>query len=317
MKPTQTPSLRLLALAAAQSDVLSHEQVLAHGFGRSPLARLLAQGRWQRLDVGLYVARDRPPDWLGYAWGGILLGGDQSRLSGRSAGFLHKLNKEPETIDVLVPWRTARTSRGRWRFVRERDGVHGRSTGAPPRLSLEDTVLDITMTASQKQVIDVVTQAVQSRRTTPQRILERLQRRSRHSHRRFLESLLADVAVGAESPLELDYLNLVELPHELPVGDRQAPIGPQRQDVKYRAYGLVVELDGRLGHEGMGRFRDMRRDNAVVVRGGAPLRYGWSEVHCDPCLTAAQVGFVLLARGWPGPVKRCSLCRDVPTFDIG
>ena len=318
MKPTSVPSARLLALAAAQSDVVSREQVLAHGLGRRPLSRLVAQGRWIRLAPGLYVVRDRPADWLGLAWGGLLLGGDRSRLGGRGAGYLHGLNEEPAQLEILIPWATQRADRGPWIFVRERPGARaGRSVGAPPRLTIEDTVLDLADRTTEAGVVDLVTRAVGTRRTGPDQLLRRLERRTRHRHRGFLRRLLADVAEGAESPLELDFLHQVERPHGLPVGKRQQSLGVHRQDVRYDAYATVVELDGRLGHEGTGRFRDMRRDNLSVVHGFAPLRFGWSDVHADPCTTAAQLAHVLAARGWPGPFERCSRCRNVPNFRIG
>ena len=38
----------------------------------------------------------------GLAWGGLLTGGDRSRLGGRSAGFLYGLNDEPDAIEVLI-----------------------------------------------------------------------------------------------------------------------------------------------------------------------------------------------------------------------
>ena len=40
---------------------------------------------------------------------------------------------------------------------------------------------------------------------------------------------------------------------------------PYRTDVDYEEYGLLVELDGRRGHDGAGRFRDMNRDNRHVL----------------------------------------------------
>jgi hypothetical protein len=39
-----------------------------------------------------------------------------------------------------------------------------------------------------------------------------------------------------------------------------------------------VELDGRIGHEAEGRFRDMERDNATTVDRLDGLRYGWGRV---------------------------------------
>ena len=75
----------------------------------------------------------------------MLIGGPESRLGGRSAGFLYGLNAEPARIEVVIPWSSASASRDRWQFVRERPGIRSkRSVGEPPRLTLEDTVLDLT-----------------------------------------------------------------------------------------------------------------------------------------------------------------------------
>lgn len=318
MKPRLNPTPELLSLAVLQSHVVTTEQVLGHGLGRRSLGRLIAEGRWQRLDAGLYLTSGRPPDWLGQAWGGVLLGGPHARLGGRSAGFLHGLNDEPETIEVLIPWETVRLSRGAWQFTRERSGVRStRTVGDPPRLTIEDTVLDLTQRASDAEVINMITRAVQTRRTTSDRLRNRMLCRERLHHRRLLEKLLADVAAGAESPLEIDFLRDVERPHGLPIGKRQYRAGKRRLDILYEEFATVVELDGRLGHEGTGRFRDMHRDNAAILSGRIPLRYGWHDVHCLPCQLAAQVATVLAARGWNGLFERCHRCRNVPYFEIG
>ncbi len=78
----------------------------------------------------------------------------------------------------------------------------------------------------------------------------------------------------------------------------------------YEKYGLLVELDGRLGHEGMGRFRDMRRDNASTSDGLATLRYGKADVFGLPCEVAMEVAHNLVLRGWNGPPDRCDRCRN-------
>jgi very-short-patch-repair endonuclease len=236
----------------------------------------------------------------------------------RAQRRLHGLNPEPDPIEVMVPWGSVLKSRGWWRFVRERPGVRsGRSVGEPPRLTLEDTVLDLTRHASESEVIDLVTRAVQTRRTSPERLLRALQARSRLPHRRLLTGLLADVATGAQSALEVEYLRDVERAHGLPAGERQRSARGTWLDVRYRKFALIVELDGRLGHTGMGRFRDMRRDNAALVDGEATLRYGYHDVHCTGCEVAAEVGTVLVARGWTGFPERCSKCRNVPYSEIG
>ena len=115
--------------------------------------------------------------------------------------------------------------------------------------------------------------------------------RSRQRHRRLLGGLLAEVAGGMESYLELSYARDVERPHGLPSGDRQTfhPGLPYERDVKYKRFGLIIELDGRLGHQGEGRFRDMNRDNRHALRAELTLRYGYFDVTNRACAVAYQV----------------------------
>jgi hypothetical protein len=124
--------------------------------------------------------------------------------------------------------------------------------------------------------------------------------------------VLGDVGTGAHSALELRYLRQVERPHGLPTGRRQNRSDALHvRDVVYEQFGLVVELDGRLGHEGMGRFRDMNRDNLATVSGELTLRYGHIDVTGSPCSVAEQVGAVLFARGWTEGAQRCRHCAAV------
>jgi hypothetical protein len=273
--------------------------------------RLIRQGHWQRLERSVYFTSAEDPSWTSLAWAGVLLGGHQARVGGSAAGFLHGLlEAPPKPITVLVPSDQVTRSRYPWRFRREGDGIRdARSPGSPPRTTVEDTVLDLCDDGTAGQAIGWVTQAVQSRRTTVGQLRRALQRRRRSHHRQLLEDLLGDVAAGVESPLELRYLRDVERPHGLPRADRQNyGRNPFRRDVVYLPFRLVVELDGRLGHEGMGRFRDMWRDNVTTVGGELTLRYGLLDIAERPCVVAQQVGTVLHRQGWAGPFTRCPHC---------
>lgn len=312
MHPRSDPSAELLDLAQAQGGVVTVGQADQLGVGRHARARLLRVGRWQRVDGPVLAVHSFPLSWPAQAWAGVLLAGTGARLAGPAAAHLHGLTDEPPgRIDVLggspVP------DRWPWAFHRERPGVRdSRSPGDPPRTTLDDTVLDLCDGADAAQVVHWVTTALQSRRTSPARLRRALDRRQRYAGRALLLELLGDVGQGADSPLELRYLRDVERPHGLPQGERQHTSRHRHQrDVYYRLYGLVVELDGRLGHEGMGRFRDMARDNHATVDGQASLRYGNGDVVGSPCAVAWQVGSVLATRGWAGPLRRCSSCAAV------
>ena len=69
-----------------------------------------------------------------------------------------------------------------------------------------------------------------------------------------------------------------------------------------------MELDGRIGHVGKGRFRDMRRDNTHVLLGRPTLRFGHADVLTRPCDVAGQVAGVL------EPVRLGRTSRAVPAL---
>ena len=106
----------------------------------------------------------------------------------------------------------------------------------------------------------------------------------------------------------------VERPHGLPEARRQRVVlmsgNRRRTDNDYEPFALVVELDGRLGHEGQGVFRDRTRDNITTVSGRATLRFGWADVDTKACEVAQDVAVLLWSRGWRGKLKRCGVsCR--------
>jgi hypothetical protein len=272
----------------------------------------MLRDRWQRLAAGLYYCETGAVPWTALAWGGVLLGGDSARLGGAAAAYLHGLlAPPPEVIDVLVTHGTRRVSRGPWQFVQERRSIRGPSHGAPPRLSIEDCVLDVCAAGVTREIVDLVSGAIQQRMTTADRLRRRLESRPRQPRRAFLEQLLAEVDEGAESPLELNYLREVERPHGLPAGTRQHRSRGTVRDVHYKQFGTVVELDGARGHQGRGRHRDMRRDNHSTRAGEATLRYGWWDVVESPCLVAAEVAVVLQLRGWSGLIRLCPACEPM------
>ncbi len=295
--------------------MVTREQTLALGL-TGPVLTRLNHDRWRRIAPGVYFTADVDPPWDALAWGGVLAGGDQARLGPHASAWLHRLTSVPPMpIDVLVPHQRGGTSSGPWRFVRERAGVRSpRSVGTPPRLPIADTVIDVTAVSHDEgELIALLATAAQRRLTTPQRLLETLESRHRHPHRALLRAALGDIGLGAESLLEVRYLRDVERAHGLPRGRRQRRLVPggQRTDVAHDEYALVVELDGRIFHDGVARFRDLYRDNVATLTGKLTLRYGWYDTAHRPCRIAAQVAVWLAQRGWSGLPTRCPRCRHL------
>jgi hypothetical protein len=202
--------------------------------------------------------------------------------------------------------------------VKEQGSAPARSVKDPPRLTVESTVLDLSDVRDAGEVVELVTTAVQRRLTTVKRLRQDLDARARHRHRALLRDLLADVGAGAESPIELRYLRDVERPHGLPKGSRQQSRSglPYMTDVDYVEFGLIVELDGRAGHEGIGRFRDMDRDNRHALLDATTLRFGHYDLASRPCAVAFQVYCALAGRGYVEVFLRCRNCIAVRDHDL-
>ncbi len=318
-RPLPDPVLRL---AAEQSGVVSRGQLLGLGVSEEQLRRLVRG--WQWLAPGVYriATGFEPPSFLARVWAGILLGGDGARAGGMTAALLDGLAdrgvtrrgaadcRADQEVHILVPDRVILPRDG-YRFRREQPGVRQACPRSePPRTRIEDTTLDLCAAGTEADVVTWVTRACQRRLTTPARLAARLAARPTLRHRSTVRALVDDAAHGVTSHLEHRARHTVFLRHGLPEVTYQAPIGGGRvADALFERFGVVVELDGRVGHVEEGAFRDRERDNAHTVAGLVTLRFGWWDVVDDPCGVAAQIRTVLASRGWvPGP-NPCPGCR--------
>jgi hypothetical protein len=181
----------------------------------------------------------------------------------------------------------------------------------PAIVRLEVALLTVASRRSRPDdALALLLDACRQRRTTPQRLLDELEHLRQLPRRDLFVRVLHDAKDGVHSFLELTYLRKVERAHGLPAGSRQVRVaadgGAIYRDVEYEDYGLIVELDGRTGHEDAGsRWRDMSRDNAAVMEAKQTLRFGYQLVS-DPCTAATQLAAVLRARGWPGSPTPCA-----------
>ncbi|MBB5790604.1 type IV toxin-antitoxin system AbiEi family antitoxin domain-containing protein [Jiangella mangrovi] len=309
-------------LIAGQDGVVSRAQALASGLTEDALTWLLRSGRWRRVHAGVYATFTGPLPFAAQVWAAILRAGRGAVASHRTAAYLDGLCDDPgPTVHVTAP--AERHVRGKVDGVRvhyaHRLALTRHPAKTPPRTRVEDTVLDLVDTASHpREAEGWVTAACQRRATTPERLADALARRKKIRWRAMVEAMLTDVAEGAQSPLELRHLRRVERAHGLPTGCRQRRVAGRRViwiDVDYEQYRVRVELDGRVGHTGEGRFRDHQRDNRATVDGHATLRYGHADVFTDPCGVAAEQARVLTARGWTGTPRSCRPGCPVDTRD--
>jgi hypothetical protein len=302
----------LAAQMRHQAGVVSRRQVIGAGWDDNYIERMIRRREWARIFHGVYVDHTGPPTWLQRAWAATLLHEPAALHAGsalRASGVV--VDAATETIELLVSASRHVHDPPGVRTSRARDFatvVHPQLQ--PPRVRLEAAALVVaSRSRSEDGAVALLADLCQQRRTTPTRLLAALAARPRLPQRRLLEDVLGDVASGAYSALERRYLARVERPHGLPTAARQRRARPGRtvhyRDVEYVGLGTVVELDGRLGHEGArDRWLDLDRDLSSLMVGDLTVRLGWGQV-LRPCPTAAAVGRLLVARGWTNRLRRC------------
>lgn len=310
-------------MLAAQDGLINRRQVTAAGVTDSDITRLLRRGEWARVHPGVFASHTGPLTPAQRRWAAVLFH-EPAALAGVSAlAAFGVRGHDDSTRPVVVAVDASRHPDARIGIavhrIKDYDDV-ALTNLSPPRVRLECAVLELAGSArTEAAAVAVIADACQTRRTTPQRLAKELTGRPRLRRRRLLGEILNDVASGAYSVLERDYLRRVELPHGLPAAHRQHHV--QRggrvgfRDVEYVEWGVIVELDGRLGHEkAVDRWSDLDRDMAAAVDQRLTVRLGWHQV-LEPCRVAGALGRILSARGWAGALIACS--ADCPTSEAG
>ena len=301
-------------LVENQGGVVSRAQALKAGLPIGVIKFRVSSGRWQQMYPGVYATFTGGPGRSVSLWAAVLLGGPGAMLSHETAAELQRLtDKSVETIHLTVPGPRHVLAAHGVTIHRARRAVEAVERDRnPPRTRVEETVLDLTQTAATfDDVCGWITRAFARDLTDESRLRAAMRQRPKLRWRADLHELMAAAASGDHSVLEYRYDRDVERAHGLPEPVRQAPfVGPDgrrgRRDRLYVAYGVVVELDGRLAHPDEEQWRDKARDNEAAVDRKQTLRYGWEQVRRHPCATALQVAQVLRVHGWDGWPRPCS-----------
>ncbi|HSV38751.1 MAG TPA: type IV toxin-antitoxin system AbiEi family antitoxin domain-containing protein [Nocardioidaceae bacterium] len=300
--------------AILQAGVVSRRQLLEAGLTDADIRRLVRRRELRRVFDGVYVDHTGPLTWLQRAWAAVLFSWPAA-LCGESALRAADGPGRRDSHEGLIHVAVSRDRRlvvppgvqvQRMRYLDDRTLWNA----SPPRLRYEEAALDVAIGArSDFAALSVLAGAVQSRRTTARRLLNRLDERTSAGRRAWLRGVLLDVAEGACSVLEHGYLTRVERAHGLGSARRQRPAhdssGRIYRDVEYEC-GLIVELDGRLFHDTAGaRDQDFERDLDAAVDGQPSVRISWGQVFDRACTTAGKLGVLLQRGGWTGSPRPC------------
>lgn len=293
-----------------QHGVVSLKQLRQAGLAKHDVERLVRYGALRRVHRRVYVDHTGELTVDQRIWAAVLAAAPAvvcgpTLLSPSADGPVHiavEAARHVASLDGVVIHR-----------VRNLDAV-AQWRAEPPRMRREDNVIAMVDTAvDELAVVRLLTDAARDLAIGAGRLREALGRRTNLRRRAFVAAVLDDVGQGAQSVLEWGYLNRVERAHGLPAASRQVlrrtAGGNQFRDIEYDAFGLVVELDGWLGHNTWdAQARDADRDLDDVAAGKLTIRLRWRQVFGTPCQTAARLELVLQARGWTGMLRRCPDC---------
>jgi hypothetical protein len=302
-------------LLAIQGRAIARRQSVEAGMDPRAMRGQVSNGRWQRLQWGVYAAFSGVPARETTLWAALLRAGPDAVLSHQTAAERHGLIDEPSSLIMISVPASKRPARAKipGLVIHRSDSIERTRHPAmlPPCTRVEDTVLDLIQIAPTfDDAYSWICRAVGRRRTTADRIRQAMEARKKMRWRRELPLALADAGDGVLSLLESRYVYRVERPHGLPAARRQARIrqrtGNTYLDNLYEEYGVCSELDGTAAHPADEQWRDKRRDNANAVRGIVTLRFGLGDLGDRRCETAAAVAAVLRLRGWTGTIHPCS-----------
>lgn len=297
----------LIALLAHQEGVITRPQVMEHTTDKV-LRRLLREDWLRPLTSGVFHRPDteRP---VARAWAGHLMAGTGSALGGRAVLHRAGIGAAPETVPVWLPLdRSPLRGRRGWSFHLDGQDRLARVRGTLPCIRVEEALIDVGAGQDLETWVGLVLDAVARQATSVASVRSTLEARTRGHDRAERLEVLGDL-LGLESSLEFRYARDVERAHGLPVGERQVSVSARtRTDVRLTAWDTLVELDGRLGHDGSGVLRDLWRDNAHAAGGEVTFRYGSVDLRARPCAVAFQVWLRVRSQGWPEPLKRCRRC---------
>jgi very-short-patch-repair endonuclease len=296
-------------LIHTQSRIVSRGQLLAAGWSDVDIRRRLRRRHWQTVHPGVYSTHTGPIGYDEQLVAALLYAGPDAGWSHYTAAEQFGLIKPDDRRPVHLTIPGHRRVRSRPNLVIHRDENWEKRLARviPPRSTAAHAVLEIVdISSSIDEAAVVIAEACQSGRVSPVQILQALEDRRRLRYRRELRPILADVAAGTHSLLELRYLRDVERRHGLPTGVRQRQVDQEFTDVAYLEFGLVVELDGRFHLAPQRRWRDLERDNRATLRAESTLRYGWFDITQRPCEAAAQVLQVLRRRAPALTATPCS-----------
>jgi hypothetical protein len=190
---------RIAAVLAEQDGVICRRQVLRLGGDDNLIRRRVRRREWARIHEGVYVNHTGEPAWIQRLWAALLFYGDavvcdESVLA--LAGCRTGATKDSIHVALDPARRVARLPGVQVHRIRSA-ACEVLAHLSPPRLRLEPALVRVASRAkTDADAVAVLGDACQQRMTTASRLEGAVRVRHRLPRRRFLLTLVEDVAAG-------------------------------------------------------------------------------------------------------------------------
>jgi very-short-patch-repair endonuclease/predicted transcriptional regulator of viral defense system len=297
----QTASHRIEELADRQYGVVSRRQLLEIGVTSSMIRGRLGNRALVELHRGVYAAGHRRLRTEGHWLAAVLAVGPGAALSHRDAAALHGLRPSDRTrIDV--------TARRRGRTKHPGIDIHHTAVlpdgdvttiAAIPVTTVARTLVDLAHVVPRQQLARVLREAEHLRTVDVHELKDAMRRtrtrkgRGHAALKAVLEEHRRQGAQLTRSILEDRFLTLLDA-HGLPRPRTNVHVAGMEVDACWRAWRLVVELDGWARHKDRQAFqRDRAKSNALAEAGFTVLRFTHDDVQRRPAETARRIRALL------------------------
>ena len=294
---------RWRGVADEQGGLLTRAQWAEAGMTRWSVAHRIESERWQLLSPTVIATTTGELSDEQRIWHAVLHPGDGAMAGGLTAATLAGLkNWHRDEINVLVPYARGRPSPlPNVRFVRIRRTL--RAVGSPPRCRIEPAVLLFAAgDRSERTAQGVLAAVVQQQLTSPDELLEWLDRLSPLRRAATLRRAIEDIGGGAQSLAEMDVKRMCRsfglAKPTRQVKRRDADGRNRYTDCEWQlpdGRTLVLEVDGGFHMEAEHWEDDLARQRALAATDRIIVRCTARELRDEP----ERVARDLLALGVP------------------
>jgi very-short-patch-repair endonuclease len=283
-------------IAAAQRGVVTRAQLLDAGVSRRAIERRLAKELLHRLHQSVYLVGHPVPAPLALETAALLVCGEGSVLSHRSAAALWGFAAAGPKVHVTVTKRRrdhlngVRVNHTRTLPMTDLARRDGLPVTAPAR-----TLLDYAETVGADELERALAQARVMRLLADGELEAQIARAAGRRGTRPLRILLQLEGGPAftRSTAERKFLALLRRA-AIPPPRCNAVVHGHEVDFLWTEQGLIVEIDGFAYHRTREAFeKDRRRDVTLQLAGYRVLRITWRTLHHEPEAVVAQIATAL------------------------